>query len=212
MAEIDHIVLGARTLEEGAAFIERTFGVRCQPGGRHDGAGTHNLLLGLGPDAYLEVIAPDPSQPEPPHPRLFGLDDPATRLMLEAEPRLLSWVARTTALEAVMARLGPRGGEIREMQRGDLHWRMGIPPQNGDMNDLVPALIEWKGERAGKRLKDSQLRLTGLEAEYPDVSQLTQALRERGLESVLKLRRGPHPRLVARLAGPGGAEHILANG
>jgi hypothetical protein len=92
-----------------------------------------------------------------------------------------------------MARLGPRGGEIREMQRGDLHWRMAIPPARGDMAALVPALIEWKGERAGKRLKDSHLRLVGLEAEYPDPAQLTHALSDRGLESVLKLRRGPHP-------------------
>jgi hypothetical protein len=211
MAQIDHLVLGARTLEEGAAFVERSLGVRCQPGGSHDGAGTHNLLLGMGPDAYLEVIAPDPSQPEPAHPRLFGLDDPATKLMLDAEPRLLSWVARTTTLDSTMARLGPRAGEIREMQRGDLHWRMGIPPNRGDMAALVPALIEWKGERAGKRLKDSKLRLTGLEAEYGDVARVNQALSERGLADILKVRQGSHPRLIARLAGPGEKDHVLTS-
>lgn len=211
MAQIDHIVLGARSLEEGAAFVQRVLGVACQPGGRHDGAGTHNLLLGLGPDAYLEVIAVDPGQPEPAHSRLFGLDDPATRLMLDAEPRLLSWVARTATLDAVMARLGPRGGEIREMQRGDLHWRMAVPPARGDTAALVPALIEWKGERAGKRLKDSHLRLTALEAEYGDAARLNQALAERGLADVLKVKHGTHPRLIARLAGPGGKDYVLAN-
>lgn len=211
MAQIDHIVLGARTLEEGAAFVERVLGATCQPGGRHDGAGTHNLLLGLGPDAYLEVIAVDPGQPEPAHPRLFGLDDPATRLMLDAEPRLLSWVARTATLDAVMARLGPRGGTIRDMQRGDLHWRMAIPPAQGDAAALIPALIEWKGERAGKRLKDSHLRLTGLEAEFGDAPRLQQALAERGLAEVLRVRHGSHPRLIARIAGPGDKHHVLTN-
>jgi len=212
MAEIDHIVLGARTLEEGAAFVERLLGVKPQQGGKHEGAGTHNMLLGLGPDCYLEVIAPDPSQPEPPQPRLFDLDDAATRTMLEAEPRLLTWVARTTALDAVMSRLGPRGGAIREMQRGDLHWRMAIPPQRQDMDNLIPALIEWTGERAGRRLRDSHFRLLNLEAEHPDAEQLRSALEERGLADSLLVKRGDHPRLIARLRGPDGTEIALTSG
>lgn len=211
MAEIDHIVLGARTLEEGAAFLERLLGVKPQPGGRHEGAGTHNMLLGLGPDCYLEVIAPDPDQPEPPHPRLFDLDDAATRTMLESEPRLLTWVARTSSMDAVMGRLGPRGGEVREMQRGGLHWRMAIPPQRQDMDNLIPALIEWKGERAGKRLRDSHFRLLNLEAEHPDVEQLRAALDERGLGEAMVVKRGAHPRLIARLRAPDGADVALTS-
>ncbi len=211
MAEIDHIVLGARTLEEGAAFLERLLGVKPQPGGRHEGAGTHNMLLGLGPDCYLEVIAPDPDQPEPPHPRLFDLDDAATRTMLESEPRLLTWVARTNSMDAVMGRLGPRGGEVREMQRGGLHWRMAIPPQRQDMDNLVPALIEWKGERAGRRLRDSHFRLLNLEAEHPDVEQLRAALDDRGLGEAMVVKRGAHPRLIARLRTPEGADVALTS-
>lgn len=212
MAEIDHIVLGARTLEEGAAFVEQALGVRPQPGGKHEGAGTHNMLLGLGPDCYLEVIAPDPDQPPPPHPRLFDLDDPATRTMLEAEPRLLTWVARTPVLDAVVARLGPRGGEVREMRRGDLSWRLALPPQRQDMDNLIPALIEWKGERAGKRLRDSHYRLVELEAEHPEPDALRAALEERGLGEALRIRRGVHPRLIARLRGPEGREVTLTSG
>jgi catechol 2,3-dioxygenase-like lactoylglutathione lyase family enzyme len=212
VAEIDHIVLGARTLEEGAAFVEQLLGVKPQPGGKHEGAGTHNMLLGLGPDCYLEILAPDPEQPEPPHPRLFDLDDPATRTMLEAEPRLLTWVARTPALDAVMARLGPRGGEVREMRRGDLHWRMAVPPQRQDMDNLIPALIEWRGERAGKRLRDSHYRLVELEAEHFETDALRAALEERGLGEALKIRRGAHPRLIARLRGPAGTEVTLTSG
>jgi hypothetical protein len=212
MAEIDHIVIGARTLEEGAAWIEAHLGVKPQPGGRHEGAGTHNMLLGMGPDCYLEIIAPDPSQPEPPHPRLFDLDDPATRTMLESEPRLLTWVARTPAMDAVMARLGPRGGGIREMQRGELHWRMAIPPQRQDMDNLIPALIEWRGERAGRRLRDSHVRLLGLEAEHPEADALRAALSERGLEEALAVKRGPHPRLIARVRSADGTDRTLTSG
>lgn len=212
MAEIDHIVLGARTLAEGAAFVEQHLGVKPQPGGQHEGAGTHNMLLGLGPDCYLEIIAPDPAQPEPAHPRLFDLDDPATKTMLEAEPRLIAWVARTTAMDAVMARLGPRGGEVREMHRGDLSWRMALPPQRQDMDNLLPPMIEWKGERAGKRLRDSHFRLVELQAEHPEAEALKAALGDRGLGEALHVKRGSHPRLVAKLRGPDGAEVTLTSG
>ncbi|MBX9698825.1 MAG: VOC family protein [Acetobacteraceae bacterium] len=212
MAEIDHIVLGARTLEEGAAFIERHLGVRPVAGGRHDGVGTHNMLLGLGNSCFLEIIAPDPAQPEPPHPRPFDLDDPATRTMLEAEPTLIAWVARTPVLDAVVARLGPRAGEVRAMKRGELSWRIAFPPQRQDMNNLIPALIQYEGAGVHLRVKDSHVRLLALEAEHPDAEQVRAALEERGLEEAVRVRKSPHARLVARLRRADGAEVALTSG
>jgi hypothetical protein len=214
MAEIDHIVIGARTLEEGAAYVEAHLGARPVPGGRHEGIGTHNMLLGLGKDRYLEVIAPDPAQPDPPHPRPFDLDDPGTRLMLEAEPRLLAWVARTPALEAVVTRLGTHhAGEIRPWSRGKLSWRMAMPPQNQDMSNLIPSLIQWDdGKGAAPTLADSGIRLVALEAEHPDPDTVRNALAGRGLDEALRLRRSPHVRLVARFTRPDGTEAVLASG
>jgi len=214
MAEIDHIVIGARTLEEGAAYVEAHLGARPGPGGRHDGIGTHNLLLGLGPQRYLEVIAPDPDQPEPPHPRPFDLDDPGTRMMLEAEPRLVAWVARTPVLDAVVTRLGTHtAGEIRTWTRGKLSWRMAMPPQNQDMHNLIPALVQWDDSKGvAPRLTDSGVRLVALEAEHPEPDALRNALAGRGLEEALRLRRSHHPRLVARLTRADGAEAVLASG
>lgn len=214
MAEIDHIVVGARTLEEGANWIEAQLGVRPTPGGSHPGIGTHNMLLGLGPETYLEVIAPDPGQPEPAHPRPFDLDDPSVKLMLEAGPHLLAWVARTPALDAVAARLGAsQGGEVRAWSRGDLTWRMAFPSQRQDMRNLIPPLIQWDdGRGAAPRLADSGCRLLALEAEHPDAAQVQSAMRQRGLEEALKVRQSPHPRLVARMRRPDGTEIALSSG
>jgi hypothetical protein len=212
MAEIDHIVLGARTLEEGAAFVQEHLGVAPKKGGVHEGFGTHNMLLGLGRGCYLEVIAPDPGQPQPPHPRPFDLDDPAVKVMLEAEPRLLAWVARTPVLDAVVARLGPRAGEVKSMTRGKLAWRMAFPPQRQDMDNLIPALIEWQGDSAAQHLTDSHCRLLHLEAEHPEADAVRAALAERGLESVLKVKQSPHARLVARLRRADGTEVSLSSG
>jgi hypothetical protein len=214
MAEIDHIVVGARTLEEGAAYIEAHLGVRPGPGGKHDGVGTHNMLLGLGKECYLEVIAPDPSQPDPGHPLPFDMDSPSVKLMLEAEPRLLAWVARTPVLDAVVTRLGTHhAGEIRAMRRGRLSWRLAAPPQNQDLSNLIPALIQWDdGKGAAPKLPDSGVRLLALEAELPEVDALRQALAARGLDEAVKLRRSPHTRLVARFARADGKDAVLASG
>ncbi|HEV7263847.1 MAG TPA: VOC family protein [Falsiroseomonas sp.] len=213
MAEIDHIVVGARTLEAGADYVEAHLGMRPAGGGTHDGVGTHNLLLGLGKDCYLEVIAPDPGQPDPPHPRPFDLDDPGVKTMLEAEPRLLAWVARTPVLDAVVTRLGAhQAGEIRAMKRGKLSWRMAMPPQRQDMANLIPSLIQWDdGKGAAPRLRDSGVRLVALEAEHPETDSVRNGLAQRGLEEAIRLRRSPHARLVARFTLPDGREAVLAS-
>jgi hypothetical protein len=212
MAEIDHLVIGAASLEAGADWVERHLGARPGPGGVHEGVGTHNMLLGLGPDCYLEVIAPDPRQPEPAHPRPFDLDDAAMRTSLEAEPALITFVARTPAIEAVANRLGPRGGTLRAMTRGSLAWRMLLPPQMQDMGNLIPPLIQWDGPGAASRIPDSGCRLTALEAEHPDQQALRSALAERGLTEAVAVRHSPHARLVARLARPDGQLVTLTTG
>jgi hypothetical protein len=71
---IDHLVYAAPDLATAVADVAERFGVRAQAGGKHIGLGTHNALLALGPQTYLEIIAPDPGQPEPSLPRPFGVD------------------------------------------------------------------------------------------------------------------------------------------
>ena len=211
MAEIDHVVVGAATLEQGAEWVERTLGARPSRGGVHEGAGTHNLLLGLGRGCYLEVIAPDPGQPAPEHPRLFDLDDPALRTQLQAEPRLIAYVARTVSLEPLADRLGPRGGEVRAMRRGSLSWKMLLPPQRQDLGNLIPPMIQWDGEGHGPKLPDSKVRLASIHAEYPEPDALRAALAERGLGDQVIVRSSPHARLLAHFTRADGTEVVLSN-
>ena len=65
-ARIDHLVIAARTLDEGVRWCEATLGVAPGPGGTHPLMGTHNRLLSIASDefaqAYLEIIAIDPAR------------------------------------------------------------------------------------------------------------------------------------------------------
>ena len=100
---IDHLVVAARTLEEGARWLEERTGVPAVPGGRHALMGTHNRLVALQGGMYLEIIAIDPQAPTPGRPRWFALDTPAMRARLEQGPALVHWVVRTPDIEVARA-------------------------------------------------------------------------------------------------------------
>lgn len=143
--EFDHLVVAARTLEEGAAWLEARLGVAPVTGGKHALMGTHNRLLSLGPGRFLEVIAIDPAAPAPARPRWFGLDSPAIGARLAQGPALIHWVERTDDLEAALADYS-EPVEILSLSRGPYRWRMGVPadgriPGGG----TLPTLIEWDG-------------------------------------------------------------------
>src|SRR5918995_120540 len=74
---IDHIIYAAPDLETAVADIEKRFGVRAGAAGT-SAKGPTTKLLALGARTYLEVVAPDPEQPEPAAPRPYGVDGVTT--------------------------------------------------------------------------------------------------------------------------------------
>src|SRR5690349_1972766 len=117
VARLDHITVVAPNLELGAAYVEAELGVRPDAGRTHPGMATHNLLLALGADAYLEVISVDPVALPVQRPRWFGLD-----LVLAGTPaRLAAWVASTDAIAEAAT---PELGEVETMRREHHTWQM----------------------------------------------------------------------------------------
>jgi hypothetical protein len=183
MIELDHLVLAARTLEEGHAFVQDKLGLETQPGGKHERMGTHNRLLGLGPGAYLEVIAIDPDGRTPFQPRWFGLDDPDMRESLESGPRLIHWVVRTDNLERDID--PDLFGVIHPMERGLYRWRITIPPDGHLPGDgCIPTLIQWDvPQHPARALPDHGLRPDQLIIQHPEPERVQAVLNKLGQPS-----------------------------
>jgi Glyoxalase-like domain len=132
MMIIDHLVYAAPDLAAAVDDLEGRLGVRAKAGGKHLDIGTHNALLALGPRIYLELIGPDPDQPQPANPRPFGIDELAA-------PRLVGWALGCDDIDAAVATARQRGydpGDPIDMQRAAssgevLRWRLTLNALGG---------------------------------------------------------------------------------
>jgi hypothetical protein len=152
---LDHLVVAARTLDEGVQWCEATLGITPGPGGRHDFMGTHNRLFAIGspafPRAYFEIIAIDGEAPPPARRRWFDLDDAALRRAIAGAPQLVHWVARTGDIGARCAALRAAGidrgvpvAAQRDTPRGLLRWSISLRDDGARLCEgALPTLIEW---------------------------------------------------------------------
>ena len=181
---LDHLVIGARSLEEGRSFVADLLGVSPVAGGTHPHMGTHNVLLSLGGSVYLEVIAVDPEAESPDRPRWFSLDNPKILQTLKQGPRLLTWVARAPDI-AGLKRLSPYATcKVCEMSRGDLRWLFAFT-EDGECpgGGLLPHVIEWRGSaHPTDVLPESGCHFSALRGHFDDSDSDT--LARMGLESI----------------------------
>lgn len=173
-AVIDHLVVAADSLEQGAAWCAATFGVQLSGGGKHPLMSTHNLVMDISsesfPDCYLEVIAIDPDAPAPGRPRWFGLDHPEVREAVRDSPRLVHAVARTRKIEMLrrdLAELALNPGELLAAQRdtphGLLKWRITVRDDGrAECAGALPSLIEWEGQHPCGHMPKTDVALQGL--------------------------------------------------
>jgi len=199
---VDHLVYATPDLDLGIEKLENLLGVRATPGGQHRAEGTRNALIALGPVTYLEIVGPDPEQPEPAKPRWFRIDD------LQA-PTLVTWAAKSDALERLASEaqaLGVKLGDVvaGSRQRTDgvlLSWRY-TNPRTVIADGIIPFFIDWGQTPHPAQTAAPGVSLVGLRAEHPDAERVQKMARQLGLD--LRLRPGPEPALIATLVGPRG--------
>jgi hypothetical protein len=192
---VDHLVYAVPDLDSGSAQVEKLLGVKPMVGGQHPGRGTRNALVGLGPTAYLEILAPDPAQPAPKKPRSFHLDDVKS-------PRLVGWGAHVKDLDAVVKDAAAKGIQLGDLGKGgrkrpdgvELSWRF-TDPDALLGGGIVPFFIDWGESPHPAKTAPQGATLVALRAEHPDPGTVERILRVLHVE--MPVTRGPAPALIA---------------
>ena len=202
LATVDHLVYATPDLNASIDALEKRLGVRAAAGGQHPGRGTRNALIALSPTSYIEIIGPDPEQPKPDQPRQFGIDT-------LAEARLVTWAAKSDALERLVTRAAGQAVMLGEVLPGSrrrpdgvlLNWRY-TNPRVVVADGLVPFFIDWGSTPHPAQTAASGVSLLDLVGEHPDAERVQQMLTGLGLG--LQVKKGPAPALTAIISGPRG--------
>ena len=185
---VDHLVVGAASLDAGCTFVADLLGELPLPGGVHLQLGTHNAVLSLGGSVYLEVIAIDPDGKTPVFPRWFSLDSDQTRADLEVSPRLLTWVVRTPVITSLKQLDAYAACKVRPMSRAHLRWEFAFTPDGQCLaGGLLPQVIQWQGSaHPVDVLPPGNCWFIGLHGESLDAAQINLALQQMDLDDSLQ--------------------------
>ncbi len=206
LSKVDHLIYGTPDLEATLEELEDLFGIQASPGGQHLGEGTRNALYSLGPNTYLEILAPDPDQPPPEKPRWLGMDD-------LTEPRLVTWVARATNLDQLVLDAAKETIHLGSVLAGGrtrpdgtrLSWHV-TDPHVVIASGIVPFFIDWGDTSHPSQNAAQGLALTGLRAEHPEARATRRALCSLSLDLVVE--EGPMPALIATIDTPRGTVEL----
>ena len=157
---VDHLVFATRDINEGIGQMEELLSLPSVRGGSHPGLGTCNAHIALGPQCYLEIIGPDPNQPDFVGSRPFGIDGIDSA-------QLMNWAARRNGLSDFVQAVRAKGLNLSETfplsrvtAEGDtLEWELSYPQDissNPEGVNVVPFLIDWgKSPHPASHCKES---------------------------------------------------------
>jgi len=202
LSRVDHLVYGTQDLERTIDEWEDLLGVRARYGGQHVGQGTHNAVLALAPATYLEILAPDPNQSEPDHPRWLGIDGIAA-------PRMLTWAAKGRHLESIVSQAENDGialgcvlsGSRNRPDGSVLAWKL-TDPHRLLADGLIPFFIDWGDSPHPATSAPTGCALIALRAEHPNAIHVRKQLERLGLG--LPVAEGAVPALIATIRTPQG--------
>ena len=193
-------------MESSVDDLERRLGVRATLGGQHQGRGTYNSLLALGPMSYLEIVAADPRQPKPLTARWFRVDN------LQS-PRLVSWAVKGSSLNMLIANAAQSGVQLGPLRSGSrvrpdgvvLSWQF-TDPTMVVADGVIPFFIDWRTSPHPAEMAPRGASLVGLRAEHPACKQVRDQLLAIGID--IPVDHGPYPALVATLQTASGHVEI----
>ena len=165
MNKLDHIVIGAFTLEEGTEFVESKLQSKLSDIGYHENLGTHNRVIRIDDNVYLEVIAINPQSRNLKVRNCFNLDNSTLQSKLKKSPQIISYVIENNDIN-ILKYYDP----FFEVSRANYRWQFAMPSYKKNiLNDdiiesgIIPSLISWKSENPILHMKKNQFELIGFE-------------------------------------------------
>ena len=213
MNKLDHIVVAAHSLEQGVEYLHDTLGIDIPRGGFHQTMGTHNHLMQLGNEAYLELIAINPNAEAPKHPRWFGLDDAMMRERIKHQPALITWVMNTADIRAIKQQAQFDIGTPTRLRRDSLSWEISLTDDGRLLgNGLLPYVIQWHSvPHPSNGMADLGCRLQSLTIFHNRVDWLQSKLASIGAGHLLEVRAlddSEAPYLSVEVETPGGLKTL----
>ncbi|KRC35986.1 VOC family protein [Acidovorax sp. Root219] len=212
MLQLDHLSIIAPSLKQGVAHVRDCLGIDMPFGRQHPDMGTHNHLLRLGDDVYLEVIAIDPAAPAPAQARWFGLDDrDAVRAAWDSGRRLRGWVARTQQMDAVLAQHGHLLGRKTQLSAGAAPPYFFAIPAGGalPLAGVAPSVID-RGQRPPPiaSMPDLGARLVRFTIEHPEPDMVLALYASLGIENAPHVEKSDRLHYRAEIRTPAGIKAL----
>ena len=165
MHKLDHIVLGALTLEEGTEYVERILQAKLSNVGYHKNMGTHNRVIRISDEVYLEVVAIDPKIKNIKNKKWFNLDNLNLQSKLKKSPQIIGYVIENKDMS-----ISKYYDPFFEASRANFRWQFAMPTSKNNILDsqiietgVIPSLISWKSEKPIYQMKKNQFELISLE-------------------------------------------------
>jgi len=211
MLKLDHLTIIAPSLKVGSDYVRERLGIDMPTGGKHPEMGTHNLLLRLSNEVFLEVIAVDPDAAPPGRPRWFGLDHGATiQSAWDDGFCLRGWVAQTEDLDRVLARHGDLLGQKTHVSRGERSWLFAVRSDGSLPDDgVAPSVISW-GEQGSPApaMRDLGAKLVSFHIEHPEPARVRDLYARLGVRNGPQVQHGPRFRYCAFIETPCGMREL----
>jgi len=211
MLKLDHITVIAPSSAEGVAYVRTCLDLDVPFGQRHASMGTHNHLLQLGDKVYLEIVALDPKVDAPGRPRWFGLDDQKkVRSDWDEGRRLRGWVARTDAIDAVIAGREGIFGQKVSLPTDNSSFDFAIPDDGSlPLDGAAPSIIDRRGKpRSMATIADLGARLRSFTLEHPDPAGVAALYRAMTVDRPPAVGRGRRLRYRAQIETPTGLKEL----
>ena len=204
-SRIDHIIIGTANLISGTNILETKLNAKFSPGGEHHIMGTHNNLLKLQSDIYLEIIANNPNVDNPSRQRWFSLDEIRVKEKITYSPRALSWVIQVENIEDTIKKCRYNPGEIVKISRGELTWKITVP-SNGMLidNGVLPSLIEWpNGQHPSTKITNKKVSISKLSLFHPEPNKIKSIISDLIESDLIHILEG-FPKIEFILTSPNG--------